>query len=134
MKTKTYYLQGMLGGFIVIAIFMLILVSSSFFNYRIRIDKFMISNTTSNNQHGESYSSIYDLKNKVEEDLRAKLKNDSYILTPAEYTNNIVSYYNTFLLILSVMLAAFSFLSFIYIKLRNENAASITERINKNVL
>ena len=118
MKGKTHLYFGMLGGGIVISIFLIILFSTNLFNYRIRIEKINVNavQITDTLDLRTKMDSIMELRFELKRRLIEDLKNDKSILTPQEYTNNIVNYYNTILLILSVMLAAFSVLSFVYIK------------------
>ena len=118
MNRNTPLYCGMLGGGIVIAVFLVILLSVNLFNYRIHIDKINVNaiqlsdSLGIENNQDSVYLSRLELKQKLIEDL----KDDRSILTPQEYTNNIVNYYNSILLILSVMLAAFSILSYLYVK------------------
>lgn len=116
-NSKTPLYHGMIGGGIVVSIFLIILLSASFFNYRIDINRININtihNSDSTVVTGED--SLYHLQQSYKKQLIANLKKDKSILTPQEYTNNVVNYYNSVLLILSLMLAAFSFLGFVYIK------------------
>ena len=71
-----------------------------------------------------------DIQSKFKEDLLVELKEEKIILTPQEYTNNVVNYYNSILLILSLMLAAFSFLGFVYIKSLAQDL--IDEKLNSD--
>jgi len=118
MNKKTPLYSGMLGGGIVIALFITVLLSANLFNYRIRIDKVNINaiQLSDTLKIKNNTDSIYQSRVEFKQTLVEDLKNDKSILTPQEYTNNIVNYYNSILLILSVMLAAFSVLSFVYIK------------------
>ncbi len=101
-----------------ISIFFSILLSANLFNYRIKIDKVNINaiQLSDTIKIKNSTDSIYNARIELKQKLVDDLKDDKSILTPQEYTNNIVNYYNSILLILSVMLAAFSVLSFVYIK------------------
>lgn len=105
----------MLGGGIVISIFIIILFSTSLFNYRLQVKRVYI-NTSENSAFDISEDSVFTIKESFEKKFLNDIKENRTILTPQEYTNNIVEYYNTVLLILSVMLAAFSFVSFVYLK------------------
>ena len=112
MNKKTPLYSGMLGGGIVIALFITVLLSANLFNYRIRIDKVNINaiQLSDTLKIKNNTDSIYQSRVEFKQTLVEDLKNDKSILTPQEYTNNIVNYYNSILLILSVMLAAFSVL------------------------
>ena len=118
MNNKTPFYFGMLGGGIIIAIFLIILISFNLFNYRINIEKININGIQLSDTLNiiSKVDAICDVRLELKQKLVEDLKNDKSILTPQEYTNNIVNYYNIVLLILSVMLAAFSVLSFVYIK------------------
>ncbi len=114
MKNKTQFYSGMLGGGIVIALFLIILLTLSFFNYRVSFERVYVNSTS---LHDDICAdSIYTYEQMLKCNLLEELNNDKVILTPQEYTNNVVSYYNSILLVMSVMLAAFSFLSFVYLK------------------
>lgn len=63
--------------------------------------------------HGNLDSSSNNLDSKVRE-LDA-LNNKGILLTPAEYTNNIVNYYNTIITLLIALLAIFSILSYLHL-------------------
>jgi hypothetical protein len=114
MYSKTPLFHGMLGGGVVIAIFIILLFSLSLFNYRIQINKITVN--TIDSIHYANIDSIYNSNLIFKHQLYDELKNEKCILTPQEYTNNVINYYNTAFLILTVMLGAFSFLSFVYLK------------------
>lgn len=117
MKSKTSFYSGILGGGIIIAIFLVALFSLNLFNYRIQIIKININTAQISDKIDKpDIDSVSQQQLSLKKQLIVELKRDKSILTPQEYTNNIVNYYNTILLILSVMLAAFSALSFVYIK------------------
>lgn len=117
MKLKTSFYSGMFGGGIVIALFLIFLFSLNLFNYSFHIEKININNAQlAENVATPDINPIFQRQLLLKEQLLIELKKDRSILTPQEYTNNIVNYYNNLLLILSVMLAAFSALSFVYIK------------------
>lgn len=67
----------------------------------------------------------------LKELLITELRKDNAILTPCEYTNNIVSYYNTFITILIGLLALFSLFGYLHLKhtSKNEIAKSLKDMI-----
>ena len=130
-NSKTPLYQGMLGGGIVISFFLIILLSLNLFNYRVQINKVNINTVNSSDSTVViNEEDILDSHKAYRKQLFENLKKDRSILTPQEYTNNVVNYYNSILLILSLMLAAFSFLGFVYIK--SQAIDIIDERINSD--
>ena len=105
---KIPFFSGLLGGILIIALFMVFVVFfTNLFNYNVKI----INKTDIENY--ENYSCKIKL---IDE-----LKNDGVLLTPQEFTSNIVNYYNTALLILSAMLVIFSIIGYNHLKfLSNE--------------
>lgn len=118
MSSKNQYWAGMFGGSTIIAIFLIIAFSIfKWFNYDFTINEVSI-NASNLNLGTDSVRSI-DMNAiylEAQSHLVAELKKGKLVLTPQEYTNNVVNYYNSILLILSVLIAAFSALSFIYLK------------------
>lgn len=117
MKRKNHFNHGIIGGFLTIAIFIIILISVfRLFNYRISIDKVVINSTNISDTVKLNNTSDYKKYKELKQILINDLNKDKLILTPQEYTNNVVNYYNSILLILSVIIASFSILSFIYFR------------------
>lgn len=117
IKSKTLIYGGMLGGGIVIAVFIIIMLTMNLFNHRISLNKINIINAPiADTIHSIEKGNLIANQNLMKQEFIKQLNNDKVILTPQEYTNNVVSYYNNLILVLSVMLAAFSFLSFAYLK------------------
>lgn len=130
MKTLSPFYLGMLGGFTIIGFFIILLLSVNFFNYRIIIEDININTADKHDIAKHNVDTTITGYNDYKKMLLKQLTEERSILTPNEYTNNIVNYYNNMLLILSVMLATFSFLSFIYIKsIAND---SINDKLNSN--
>ena len=121
MRSNTAMFSGILGGGIVVAIFMIAMFAISLFNYRISFDKIQINNTGTLDTMWTSNDSIITKEESVKKALMQQLSKEKIILTPQEYTTNIVNYYNTLLAILSVMLAAFSAVSFVYLKSQSKD-------------
>jgi amino acid transporter len=106
------FVSGMLGGAVLLGIVTLIcLFSLNLHLYNVAILKPKLND------------SINIQKNKVE--LIQDLHNEGTILTPQEYTNNIVSYYNTSITLLVFLFILFSFISYFHLKFLSN------EQINK---
>jgi hypothetical protein len=119
-KVDNSFRQGVFGAFFVIAIFLIISISYlHIFDYRVSIEKVHVNSA---NLVSDSICAVF------KKELVKELNENKLILTPQEYTNNVVNYYNSILLILSVMIAAFSIISFIYI--RNQSRDLIQESLN----
>ncbi|WP_346862096.1 hypothetical protein [uncultured Draconibacterium sp.] len=99
---KSSYSAGLLGGITLVGIFLIIIFSTNIFNYRIVIEKDRQNQTK--------------IESELKRQIYEELKRDKIVLTPQEYTNNIVNYYNTAFLILSAMLIVFSFISYFHLK------------------
>ena len=101
-----YFLYGVFGGIAIIAVFLIVIFSCNLFNYNIRI--------------------INPVKKEVSENFSEKaklmieLEKDGILLTPQEYTNNVVTYYNTALTILAAMIVLFSVISYFHLKFLSE--------------
>lgn len=126
-KTNTNFLAGALGGCLLIFIFIVIAFCAlHLFDYKICIDKVCVNsanlNDSTQNICPDSCYAEYQTHKQI---LFDDLKKEKLILTPQEYTSNLANYYNSILLILSVMIAAFSVISFIY--LRNQSKDIINE-------
>ena len=119
MTNNTKFQYGMFGGALVVAVFIIILFSASFFNYRISINRIFINSINLEKSTVDTLKfENDDFRNQI---LFDALNKDKLILTPQEYTNNVVNYYNSLLLILSVMLGAFSILTFVYLKSQSKD-------------
>lgn len=116
MNSKTPLYFGMLGGGIVIALFIIAIFSINFFNYRIQISKIHINATNIDATLNNKIDSLNSNSIILKKQLIKELNDEKVILTPQEYTSNVIDYYNTAFLILTIMLGAFSFLSFVYLK------------------
>ena len=96
------FLLGILGGVTVLSLLILCFFSFNLYNYSIKIV---------NPTHVE-VSEKYSEKAK----LIRELENDGILLTPQEYTSNVISYYNTALTILAAMLIIFSVVGYFHLK------------------
>jgi hypothetical protein len=102
MKDKSF-LSGLIGGIVVFAV----LVVLSLFIFNLHSYKIGILNP----------SNIDTAKYKSEKiALMQELENKGVLLTPQEFTNNIVSYYNTAITILVFLFILFSVISYFQIK------------------
>lgn len=112
---KSFY-SGMLGGAILLAIIIVIIMfSMPFHTFNVQII---------NPRNVDSIDTKYT--NKIE--LIKQMQNEGILLTPQEYTSNIVSYYNTAITILVFLFILFSFLSYFHLKfLSNEQILKIFE-------
>lgn len=72
----------------------------------------------------------------IKEKLREvqELKDKGVLLTPQEYTNNVVNYYNTIIVLLVTLLALFSVVSFLHLKFiaLDEVKKNVTELLRKS--
>lgn len=117
---KIYFI-GMLGGFSVVGLFLILAFFIYPFNYHFSVikDNSYIINTS-------KADSIVKFSEKAK--IIKELERDNIILTPQEYTNNILSYYNSFLTILIAMIVIFSFVSYFHFRfLSKEEIASVFE-------
>lgn len=105
-KLFTNFLSGVLGGLLVLAIGIAALFYFNTFNYEIKI-----INPNSN-------SSITAQMNKMQ--LIRELEREGVLLTPQEYTSNVINYYNTVLTILAALLIIFSIVSYVHLKYISE--------------
>jgi hypothetical protein len=97
------FFTGMLGGITIISIILLFfLFSSHFYTY-----KLMIINPNRIDSLEKYQDKIHLIKD---------LQKDNLILTPQEYADNVVSYYNTAFTILIFLFILFSFVSYFHLK------------------
>lgn len=131
MKNKTSFYSGILGGGIIITIFLILILSINLFNYRIQITKVNV-NTASlvDSMNPHDAKQLAELESHYKQQLLNELNDEKLILSPQEYTNNVVNYYNNFLMVLSVMLAGLSFLGFVYVKSLSKDM--INERLESD--
>lgn len=118
-------LCGVIGGIVVISLFILYLNISKSYNYK----------------------SVYIINPQVQTDSLKlieiqtlnKLKVEGLLVTPDEFANNITSYYNTFVTFLSVLFVVFSFISYLSIKattkenIKKDIDSSLKEMLNDSV-
>lgn len=95
-------INGVVGGFLVISLFLLIIFNTNLFNYEVKI------------LVGKNADSLENYTDKVK--LIKELQGNGIIVTPQEYTNNIVNYYNTALTIVLAILILFSIMSYIQLR------------------
>jgi hypothetical protein len=107
------FLSGVIGGFIVVGILFGLIFYYYPFNYHFTIVK---NNSYLINPARADSLLKYSEKAKIIKEL----EKDHIILTPQEYTNNILSYYDTFLTILIAMLILFSVVSYIHLRFLSE--------------
>jgi hypothetical protein len=97
------FLSGVFGGAVLIAIIVLICVFSlNLHSYHVSI------------LNPKQLDSLTTNSNRIE--LINKLHIEGSVLTPQEYTNNIVSYYNTAITLLVFLFILFSFVSYFHLK------------------
>ncbi len=125
MRSMTPFYSGILGGFSIVAIFIVIVLSFNFSGHRIQISEINVNTALLSESITSCNSdSIIQIQNLYKKQLLNELTQAKLILTPQEYTNNIVNYYNNFLMVLSVMLAGLSFLGFVYLKSQSNDLIS----------
>lgn len=116
-------LAGTLGGFTIIALFIwfLFFMGNDIFNYKI-----MIINPG-------GIEKIENYSNKAK--LLKEMEKEGIILTPEEYTQHVVDYYNTSITILATMLLVFTILGYLHLKflsqqqITDETMRLLTENI-----
>ncbi|MFA9389321.1 MAG: hypothetical protein ACERKD_05915 [Prolixibacteraceae bacterium] len=129
MRSITPFYSGILGGFSIVAIFIVIVLSVNFSSHRIQISKVNVNTSLLSDSITSCNSdSIIQIQSRYKKQLLNELNQAKLILSPQEYTNNIVNYYNNFLMVLSVMLAGLSFLGFVYLKSQSNDL--ISARLN----
>lgn len=97
------FLSGVLGGAVLIAIIVLICI----FSLKLHAYNVSILNP-------KQLDSLTINANRIE--LINELHREGTVLTPQEYTNNIVSYYNTAITLLVFLFILFSFVSYYHLK------------------
>lgn len=111
------FIAGLLGGILIISLFILILFKFNLYNYNIKI-----INPKKIDQYEYKYTKSAILK---------QLEEDGILLTPQEYTSNLIEYYNTALSILAGLLIVFSVVS--YFHLRFLSRSQINEILKENL-
>jgi|ERR1035437_4220089 amino acid transporter len=97
------FLSGIFGGAVIIAIVVLICIFSlNLHTYNVGI------------LNPKQIDSLTINANRIE--LINKLHREGTLLTPQEYTNNIISYYNTAITLLVFLFILFSFVSYFHLK------------------
>ncbi len=96
------FLSGVLGGVVVIALIVIILLFSNSFNYK--------SVYIVNPESGKDSLCLSEMK------VLHSLETRGLLTTPDQYANNIASYYNTFVAFLTILFVVFSFVSYFSIK------------------
>ncbi len=106
---------GAVGGFFVVALLFIIYLGCNLFNYQLVLQPKYIS------QEKIIYLDANDsICAKLDSIHRAhyidSLKNARIVLSPQEYTSNVVDYYNIAFIVMSAMLVIFTALSFIHFR------------------
>jgi hypothetical protein len=97
------FFSGILGGAVIITIVALFFIfSSNLFIYNVQIINPI------------NVDSVHKYVNKIE--LIKEMQKDGILLTPQEYTSNIVSYYNTAITLLVFFFILFSFIGYFHLK------------------
>ncbi len=107
IEFKKSFFAGLLGGCLIIGVFIITLLCLNIFNYNVSILR------------AQTKDECLKTDSTNKEIIADLLKND-IIQTPERYTGNLVNYYNTALLILSAMIVVFSFLSYFHLKFLSE--------------
>lgn len=97
------FFSGMLGGAVIITIIVLI----GIFSTNLHVYNVQIINP-------KNIDSVDKYVNKIA--LIKEMQKDGILLTPQEYTSNVISYYNTAITILIFLFILFSFISYFHLK------------------
>lgn len=123
-------MRGFVGGFIGGIVFVMIVITICLFCHRHNsvIHPIHIANIEAVNDS----IPIDEVNAKIE--AINKLKNQGVLLTPQEYTNNVVNYYNTVITFLVALLAVFSLVTFFHLKFItvDEVKKQVTELLRKS--
>lgn len=106
MKFSSGLKGGVVGALLVIIIIAAVLVWFKPFNYRAVV---IIEQT----QLASDSRPVITIP---EAELMASLRDKGYLMTPAEYTNNIIGYYNTLIAFLSVFFVVFTIAGYFAIR------------------
>lgn len=98
-------LGGIVGSISVLAIVALTTIVGCWFDYK----AIVVVNQT-------QLQEKMDMVTVPEQMLLRSLEHKGILLTPAEYTNNIIGYYNTLIAFLAIFFIVFTFASYMYIK------------------
>ena len=139
---RTHILAGILGGFFVIGLIMVIIFTMDFFNYKFEVQPIQINSTCITEDKDKNAVLLDDsLMTEIKKELISDMKKEKILLTPQEYTTNIVNYYNTALLILSALIVIFSMLGFVYLKSLTQdsinsvlNSDSFQEQVMRKII
>lgn len=98
------FTSGLIGGMVIIVLFLWLILNNNndLIHYKIKI------------VNPAKIEKIENYSNKAK--LIKELEEDGVLLTPAEYTNNVSSYYDAAITILATMLLIFSFLSYFQLR------------------
>jgi amino acid transporter len=122
MKLK-FILGVAFSSCILLGLMLIILFFSNTFNYRGVIEPVYI------NSADLVRISTADRKlNSLQETLIQKLHKDKLILTPQEYTNNVVGYYNILVVVMASLMVVFSIISLFHF--RNSIKEQVSEKID----
>ena len=125
MKLK-FILGVAFASCILLSIIVLILFYSNTFNYRGVIEPVYI------NSADLVIIDANDKKlNSLKNGLLQKLHKEKLILTPQEYTNNVVGYYNILMVVMASLMLVFSFITIVHFK--NSIKEQMSEKIDEVV-
>lgn len=123
-------MRGFIGGFIGGIVFVIMAIAICLFcnKHNSVIHPIHIANIEAVNDS----VSIEEINAKIES--INKLKEQGVLLTPQEYTNNVVNYYNTVITFLVALLAIFSLVTFFHLKFItvDEVKKKVTELLRKS--
>ncbi len=106
---------GVIGSVLVMTAVFVLFVWKCPFNYRSVV---IVEQTTLQNNERPSITI-------PEQELMQSLRDKGYLLTPAEYTNNLVGYYNTLIAVLAIFFLVFSIFS--YVSIRNSSKKEVRD-------
>lgn len=121
MKLK-FIIGVAFSSFILLSLMLIILFFSNTFNYRGVIEPVYI-----NSADLVRISTADSNLNSLQEALIQKLHKDKLILTPQEYTNNVVGYYNILVVVMASLMVVFSIISLFHF--RNSIKEQVSEKI-----
>lgn len=109
-KNLSFIWAGLIGGAVVIAIVIIMMGFAKVFDYRavyiVHPEKIQVDS------QGEQFLHMSMPEYKLLKSMRDK----ELLLTPAEYTNNLVGYYNTLIAFLSIFFLVFTIAGYFYVR------------------
>lgn len=103
---KQSVVSGIIGGLLVVAILLVVFICGGKFDYRaiVLVDQTVLQDTVMT----EISAPEYELMN--------SLREKNVLITPSEYMNNLVGYYDTLIAFLAIFFVVFTFVGYFCVK------------------